>query len=314
MGWLKENWLSLLALPFVLAAVAALIVMPSEDQNYDHCAMDAYERAVGNLDLDASGEIQTYSEDTTQQPDIIEDIARCSDLAAQWHMAETSKRTLVVGFVGMVLLYLTLVQTSKAARSASDAVVEARKATKVAWISAGHAEESLKINIAANDSLVFVTDVVFDNSVSPPRILVTWTNFGNSPALARRMWFDYAVVDAFPDVPTFTTSARVATHRIIMSGEAANIRIKESRDNITIEDWESCVSGVPTDTVDGGPYFFVWGRLEYTNYVGKTHYSRFGMIATEFGADGRVQFGRKYLIPDAYSYEPDDKFNPVGSS
>ncbi|MEO9971474.1 MAG: hypothetical protein ABJG15_16885 [Hyphomonadaceae bacterium] len=237
--------------------------------------------------------------DTEEESESVDLSAK--DLAVQERMAnaaEESNRLVekqnCIAILGLVFVFLTTVFAG------------------LAWQAAGkgadEAERGVDNEIAARSPLIFVTGVTFRNTQAKLEISIQWTNFGVTPAIAREMWFDYAVVEAIPDEPNFITRADVATHRVLLPREEEDIRVKEVRNPIGTKDIRRCKAGVPSREKDtSGPYLLVWGRIGYDDFLGKRKYSRFGMIASDFNAVRPTRFGRSRLIPESYSYEPIEK-------
>lgn len=125
---------------FIFGLIAFCLIMafgytPSEYYKQSECAKVNQSEITALGDAIISGEIppdaiEKKREEYQTQRDFA---ATCSDLTAQWTVANLTWRGFMLGVIGLGLLGWTLIETRRAATAAADTLEEAKKATEAAW-------------------------------------------------------------------------------------------------------------------------------------------------------------------------------------
>jgi len=107
---------------FGLAFLLQSNVMPSKGNDYAQCAGDAYENTLQRIDFGSSVNPTSKAEAEQYKDQYVTLLTGCSDLTAQWRMANVTERAFWAGTIGLIFLAITLYESASAAQMTKNAL------------------------------------------------------------------------------------------------------------------------------------------------------------------------------------------------
>lgn len=161
---------------FVAALLLHSQIVPSEGNDYSQCTKDAYENTLRRIEFNNSVELVSEAQVEKHKDEYVRLMTGCSDLAAQWNMADLAARAFWAGTIGLIILAITLFESA----SAANMTKEALKITKMSSRKQLRAYMSTEVDVS--DIHQIAQNEPHPNVTYPVKFGVRIENCGDTPA------------------------------------------------------------------------------------------------------------------------------------